>query len=287
MNALFLDDQGRVRNGWKLLAYVLLVSLLGLALERVAHILPARLQPPMDTPWGEFLLLLGAAWICLAAEGQPLVSLGFRPGARWAREFALGTLGGMGIIALTALLVRALGGFHWTRTPGIGLASLASGAWVYLGVAFAEETGFRGYPFQRLIRGAGFPIAQAAFAFCFARAHWGNPGMSGATRIWATVNIGLAAILLGYAYQRTGSLALPIGIHLGWNWTQGSLLGFGVSGMAEPGWWTPVFHGRPAWLTGGAFGLEASLPCVLVCGLAILGLARWRGNAPQDEPAEP
>jgi hypothetical protein len=88
----------------------------------------------------------------------------------------------------------------------------------------------------------------------------------------------LAAILLGLCYLRTRSLALPIGLHLGWNWAQGSLLGFGVSGTTEvQGLWRPVFHGRPEWLTGGAFGLEASLPCALVCGLAIFLLGRWKG----------
>ncbi|HJW43891.1 MAG TPA: CPBP family intramembrane glutamic endopeptidase, partial [Geothrix sp.] len=139
----------------------------------------------------------------------------------------------------------------------------------------------RGYPFQRLVQGAGPWVGQLVFAALFALAHWSNPGMAGATKAWATLNIGLAAILLGFCYLRTGSLALPIGVHLGWNWAQGSLLGFGVSGTTDiKGLWTPVFHGRPEWLTGGAFGLEASLPCTLICGVAILGLWRWKGIAP-------
>jgi membrane protease YdiL (CAAX protease family) len=104
--------------------------------------------------------------------------------------------------------------------------------------------------------------------------------MSGATLFWATVNIGLAAILLGLCYLKTKSLALPIGVHIGWNFTQGNLLGFGVSGTTDAkGLLQPVFHGRPEWLTGGAFGLEASLPCVIVCGAAILALVRWKGRA--------
>ena len=104
--------------------------------------------------------------------------------------------------------------------------------------------------------------------------------MEGGTRVWATINIGLAAILLGFCYLRTQSLALPIGVHLGWNWMQGSVLGFGVSGTTDfPGIWAPVLHDRPTWLTGGAFGLEASLICTLVCSAAIFALWRWRGTA--------
>ena len=121
-------------------------------------------------------------------------------------------------------------------------------------------------------------MGQLVFAGLFALGHWGNPGMHGATRAWATLNIGLAAILLGFCYLRTRSLALPIGVHLGWNWAQGSLLGFGVSGTTDiKGVWSPVFHGRPEWLTGGAFGLEASVVCTLVCSATILVLWRWRG----------
>jgi hypothetical protein len=126
-------------------------------------------------------------------------------------------------------------------------------------------------------------VGQLVFAALFALMHWGNPGMHGATKAWATVNIALAAILLGFCYLRTRSLALPIGVHLGWNWAQGSLLGFGVSGTTDiKGAWTPVFHGKPEWLTGGAFGLEASVLCTLVCAAVIFGLWRWRGRVSAD-----
>lgn len=285
MPPVFFDDQHRVRNGWKVAGYLACTMALGFLLSFAYGLVPKALRPAGAGPWIEFVIFLGAAWACLRLERAPLVSIGFRLDGRWGRDLALGALGGFALMGATALGVLALGGFHWTRTPGIGFGTLAKGLLLYLGVAFAEETGFRGYAFQRLIRGVGVPVAQLLFALFFALVHWGNPGMSGATRIWATVNIALAALLLGLAYLRTGSLALPIGIHLGWNWTQGTLFGFGVSGNAEAGWWTPVFHGRPEWLTGGAFGLEASLPCVLVCGAAILLLARWKGRASADPAA--
>ena len=65
-------------------------------------------------------------------------------------------------------------------------------------------------------------------------------------------------------------------------------LGFGVSGSTPTGLWTPVFHGQPQWLTGGAYGLEASLVAVVVLGLAVAALARWRGasaSQPSTAPA--
>lgn len=147
-------------------------------------------------------------------------------------------------------------------------------------MAFHEETLYRGYLFQRLVAGLGEWPAQLLMALLFALAHWGNPGMSGATMAWATLNIALAAVLLGLCYLRTKSLALPIGVHLGWNFTQGNLLGFGVSGTTDaPGLLQPVLHGKPDWLTGGAFGLEAGLPCALVCLAVVVALAMWKRGA--------
>ena len=93
--------------------------------------------------------------------------------------------------------------------------------------------------------------------------------MAGATRAWAGLNLVLAGVLLGLCYLRTRSLALPMGLHLGWNWTQGSLLGFGVSGLPSGGWWTPVYHGRPLWLTGGRSGWRRACPAPW-----------WRGGLP-------
>ncbi len=272
----FINDHGTLRSGWKVLGFFLLLT----ALIVVATLGLNKLgRPQVIGPWLGAALGALASLLCVRLEGRPFSSLGFALGRRWVLEWLFGVLGGILFILATALLVRGLDGFHWARTPGIGPRQLLAAVWPLLGVAFNEELFARGYPFQRLVEGAGLWVGQLALAALFALMHWRNPGMDGATKAWATLNIGLAAILLGFCYLRTRSLALPIGLHLGWNWAQGSLLGFGVSGTTDfKGAWTPIFHGRPEWLTGGTFGLEASLPCALLCGTAILGLWRWKGS---------
>ena len=279
MRHVLIDDQGAVRNGWKILGFLALMLGLGFLTGGLQRLLPGTWRALVPGPWIGTLSVLAASWLCLRAEGRGLAALGLRPDRRFVRDFTLGTVGGLSLMLVTAGIIGGLQGVHWIRTAGIGTADLLQGAWLYIAVACVEEILFRGYPVQRAARGLGFPLAQLAFAVFFALGHWGNPGMAGATKAWATLNIALAAILLGFCYFRTRSLALPIGVHLGWNWTQGSLLGFGVSGTTNEGWWTPVFHGRPEWFTGGAFGLEASFVCTLVCGAAILGLWRWKGTA--------
>ncbi len=277
LHRVFLDVDGTLRNGWKVLGYFLLVAAVSLVLSPLYRLLPRPIRAAFPGQWVGALACLAAAWAFLRTEAAPLSALGLRLNGRFLGHLVLGTLGGCALMGASAGLAWSLGGLHWTRTPGVGLAALSSAARLFLAVALFEELLFRGYAFQRAARGLGFAGAQAAFALLFALMHWRNPGMAGATKAWATMNIALAALLLGFCWRRTGSLALPIGVHLGWNWTQGSLLGFGVSGTASQGWWTPAFHGRPEWLTGGAFGLEASLPGALVCGAAVLALWVWKG----------
>jgi membrane protease YdiL (CAAX protease family) len=282
LSTCFIRPQGSVRSGWKVLGFMALFMSLGILISSVARAVHVPRLDMTALVWMNAAIMALASLICVRLERRSFQDLGFRLGRRWLGECLAGTLGGILLILLTALLVKGLGGFHWERAGEVGARQLLLAAWTFLGVAFNEEIMSRGFPFQRLVEGAGPWVGQLVFAALFALLHWGNPGMSGATKVWATLNIGLAAILLGFCYLRTRSLALPIGVHLGWNWAQGSLLGFGVSGTSEAkGLWTPVFHGKPEWLTGGAFGLEASLMCTLVCGAAILALWRWRGSAAQ------
>jgi hypothetical protein len=188
------------------------------------------------------------------------------------------------MFAVTALIFLA-GGVRFELAPSGGLASFSSGVWFFTWVAVLEEVLFRGFVFQRLVDGIGAYAALLIMAALFAVAHWDNPGMDGSTMVWATIDTVLGAILLGLAYLRTGSLALPIGIHFGWNWAQGSLLGFDVSGFSQSGWLLPHLLAKPQWLSGGAFGPEASIFSVVVDAAAVLALWRWKGTARNPRPA--
>lgn len=287
IRTIFINAHDEVRNGWKALGFITLVVAISMAfnfalkptipfLKVHAILLPGSLLSG--------LIMLIPTALCLRAERAPFTSVGLLLNRRWFSEAAVGTALGMGLMILTALAILALGGFHWERNLAGTWPTLLSGAWLFLTVAIFEEVTFRGYLFQRLVRGMGEWPAQLLLAGLFALAHWQNPGMRGATKIWASLNIGMAAILLGLAFLKTRSLALPMGIHLGWNWAQGNLLGFGVSGTTtDPGFLKPVFHSRPEWLTGGSFGLEASLPCLLIVGACCVWLARRRAVASVSE----
>jgi len=261
---LLLGSGNALRPGWR--------ALLFYAAAALGYRLLLEAVPGVPRAAGLCAVLLLASTLFLAMEGRPLATLGLRPGTAWARDFALGAALGVGIILLSALLACGAGGFHLAK--GAGASALASGAAFYLLPAFSEELAFRGYIFQRVEWSLGSWGGLFLMSVLFAAAHVSNPGMTGSTRILASVNIFLAGAALGLAYLGTRSLALPLGLHFGWNWCQGALLGFGVSGTQALGCFIPVSHARPLWLTGGAFGLEGSLPCTLVCSLACYFLLR-------------
>lgn len=274
----FFDGQGELRQGWRALAFFVLYPLICLPLLLFLGRFPLGATAVMAL--GAFL----AGTLLLRLEHRPWRAVGLRFGKAWALEFLLGGLGGVLLIATAAALAWGVGGLRFgAGAPGAGRAALW-GLLFFTLVAFHEELAFRGYAFQKAVAGLGAWPAQALFALLFAAVHWGNPNLGGPARAWATLNIALAALLLGLAYLRTGSLALPMGIHLGWNWAQGCLFGFAVSGTEAGGLLRPVAAeaSRPVWLHGGAFGLEASLPCALVCVVAVAGLALWKGCAPRE-----
>jgi len=282
--SLFFNSNGKLRNGWWILIFIAFIAITRLAYKPLTHGLKESGIPALWLEPVPFLLTLLATWGCTRLRGEPLVSVGLRLDRRWVREVAGGALLGIGMILLVVGLICAVGGLRFEMDPARSGVSLLIGLHVVLFAVLLEENLFRGFIFQRLLDGIGIWPAQLALAALFAFSHWGNPGMQGSTEIVASLDLFLAAVMLGLAYLRTRSLALPVGLHLGWNWAQGQLLGFGVSGYDQAGWWRPVFQGRAEWLTGGSFGPESSIFSPLVSLLMILLLWKWQGSVPPSQP---
>ena len=290
MRNLFFGPVGELRNGWKTILFVAsymvatgLLSIPVFILSRALGHDPRTLHPIFNII-PSALAVLGVTAIALFLEKRPIHSVGFWLDRQWVRELFLGILGGILLISLTAVSLRGLGGFHWVANPNGSLLGILVGFGVFLLVGVHEETAFRGYPFQRMVKGMGIWPTQILLGVLFAGVHLSNPGIREAGPALMTVtslNIALAAILFGLTYLKTQSLALPIGLHLGWNWTMGNLFGFQVSGTSSMhGFWTPVLHDKPTWLTGGPVGLEGSVLCTLFCCLAIGALSLWTAKAP-------
>ena len=278
MPPIYRNSQGQIRNGWWIAVFVLVF----LASQAVYHPISKALQKlGFDGLWLAplpVIALVLVTWVCTRLRRQSLASVGLALNARWLRHVLIGTVVGTAMMLVVVGLIYAAGGVIFAINPTHSMNALVAAAWTFACVALMEEILFRGFVFQRLLDGIGVAGAQVLVAVLFAVAHSGNPGMEGATLYWATLDTALGALLLGFAYLRTGSLALPIGLHFGWNWAQGALLGFDVSGFDQTGWLVPKLLDKAQWLTGGSFGPEASVCAVVVDTAMVLLFWRWRGN---------
>ena len=182
---------------------------------------------------------------------------------RWlAGDTALGFGIGLLYFVLVTGCIALLGAY---KVNGIGndWEALIRALFMFLVVAVGEEVLFRGIVFRMIDERWGTVAALIVSALIFGFVHITNENAT----VWSSVAIAVeAGLLLGAAYKWSGTLWLPIGIHWSWNFFQGPVFGFAVSGNETSSLVKSVIDG-PAWLTGGAFGAEASVPAFVV-GLA-------------------
>ena len=136
-----------------------------------------------------------------------------------------------------------------------------SAFFLFFGVGVAEEIMFRGVLFRWIDEKWGFPIALAVSALLFGIMHLGQPNATW----WSSAAIAIeAGLLLGAAYKWSGTLWMPIGIHWAWNFCQGNVFGFPVSGSDAGVSLIQSAVEGPELLTGGLFGAEASIISVIL-----------------------
>ena len=192
------------------------------------------------------------------------------PGA--AGEAGLGAGLGFALFSLSVLGVWALGDLSF-----LGLRHGVGQLWGVLAMAIAsgiyEEMIFRGVAFRHLETLLGSWAALAITSAFFGMAHIANPGATWFAAFAIAVEAG---ILLGAAYMFTRRLWLASGLHAAWNFTQGWIFSVPVSGGKPPEGLVLTSRQGSDLVTGGAFGLEASVVALAVAtagGLSLLVLA--------------
>ncbi|MGV2983662.1 lysostaphin resistance A-like protein [Microbacterium sp. AGC85] len=243
----------------------------------VSNSIASALENPVAALLIGALLAVLVLWVyrlaVLRIERRPAVELA---PANAKRMIVLGFAGGLLLSAATVGILALFGGYRIT-----GWGSL-SGALTVIGmmcaIAVAEEVLFRGVIFGLVQKRAGTWLALAVSAALFGLVHLVNPGAT----VWGAVAIAIeAGLMLGAAYVATGSLWLPIGLHLGWNIATVAVFGTVTSGSESRGAIVTATTSGPDWLTGGSFGPEASVIAVVVCSAAtaiLLAIARRRGR---------
>lgn len=289
LREIFLSPgESRLRSGWRLLLHGLLTAILVLLFGAVLSVIGAALgivdftgmdPDSLDSP---YLLLAPLAAITLATwlarrhlDRRSFQSLGLVVDQHAVTDLLLGMLMPAGLFALVFFVEMAFG---WLQVTGTAFESsslaqvlghLIQGLVVFIIVGYQEELLSRGYQLQNLAPSLGLPLATFISSGVFALMHIFNPGAS----VVSTLGILAAGFFLALGWLRTGQLWLPIGLHIGWNYFQGTIFGFAVSGTAG---FHLIEHSvqGPVLLTGGSFGPEAGLTGWLA--MALGAYAIWR-----------
>ena len=152
-----------------------------------------------------------------------------------------------------------------------------------------EEALNRGYWFQNIKRSWGVVPAIIATSLLFGGLHLLNPN----AEMLGAINIMLSGCTYALGLLWLRSLWFPIGWHAAWNFAQFFIAGLpnsgiSVSSMGLEG--TTLFVSGlfgPRWVTGGEFGIEASLIRTVILMGAITGLLWLKQNKPLTSEEAP
>lgn len=253
VRCVLFNSETRIRSIWWVAVFFLLLTLL-----LFPTILLSDYYDFEITYWHQLFIIITVTVLCQALRRESFFELAGRLNKVGFRKLSKGLMLGGLLMLVPALVLTLAGAVRW-QVNSISSSDLMASVLIMLSAVIAEELLFRGFIFQRLIESFGIWPAQFLIGALFLLTHLGNPGMSGPVKILAAVNIFVASILFGIAYFKTRSLAMPIGLHFMSNVVQGNILGFGVSGEKEESILIPVLDHAPTWITGGTFGLEASI----------------------------
>jgi membrane protease YdiL (CAAX protease family) len=292
-STFFNEPQQRLRTGWRLLTFIFIFGLfnaIASALRRFAFG-----SPPTDSTAGTVLLgtLLLFTATCAVYLSRRFVdkksfqSLGLRLERSSATDFVCGFfLSGL-MVSIIYLTLASFGwinfqGLNWPDNPITGwLQLLLLFIGVGLTVGWWEELVFRGYILQNLIEGIGLGWAIGLSCLFYGLIHLLNPNANQLS----TLVIAFIGYLRIFGWLRTKQLWLSMGMHAGWNFLQGPILGFSVSGRET---YTLLKHtiSGPNWITGGDFGLEGGLAAALMVVIGIVGVGVWtRNRKPREDSA--
>ncbi len=274
---MITDNKPLIQFGWlRVLLYTFLTLLLVFAITLTLEIVLASkdIETSEDGSLLDFIafymivavVLSGSAFLFRRfIDRQTIASMGFK----WKsnkHHAAAGFFLGILLLCIGAIILVMMQVLFFTGVE-VNISNLLLSLILFILVAFTEEIAFRGYILNNLMQSMNKWLALAISALLFALFHSSNDNVS----IIALLNIFVAGFLLGINYLFTKNLWFAILFHFSWNFFQGPILGFEVSGFAASGLFQQTMKG-PELITGGDFGFEGSVICLVINTIATLSL---------------
>lgn len=268
-----MDSSPAIKKGWlRVVLFLIFFTLLSLFATTIIGILFLVLRlPTTDSAmfYGGTILIFLVSFLSVwvfrkAIDRKTFGSLGFK-WKGFAKERSIGFVTGVLAITVIATVLWAMQLLQWF-TASINWWNILQVTFILILVSFSEELVFRGYILNNLLESMPKMPALLVSALFFACFHTLNPGMS----LIGFLNIFIAGVLMGVNYIFSRNLWFSIFFHFSWNFFQGPVLGFEVSGLDLPVMLEQNLRGSTL-LTGGEFGLEASwLATFTICLTSII-----------------
>ncbi len=282
IGTLFFDETDRLRSGWRFVIFCLgfvIVIVVGGTIAGLAVSLLTVTAGDTTFLFANAITALIAAllvgWLCgKFLEGLPFRALGASFTKFWLRNLIVGSIVGALTLTLAVLIASVGGGLQFSANiidKGSLLEGLAISFAIYATGAAWEEALFRGYLLQTLSRSGLAWLGISLTSIFFGVIHTQNPNAD----LISTLNTMLAGVWFCVAYLKTRDLWFVWGMHLMWNWMQGSFFGIEVSGLTalSPVTFLKEIDAGPAWLTGESYGVEGGI--VTTIALVISTVVIW------------
>ena len=279
-------DEPRLRAGWRLILHTIFYLVIMVTLTIGALLLYRGELEVIITSISPAIMIdvvsvLSATYLARRfLDYRSFSSLGLQIDRSTVSDLIIGFIIPGLMMALIYLVEYAAGwtqfqGWSW-QTVGISQSAigLLGGLSAFIMVGVGEEILSRGYHLQNLMEGLNLHWALFLSSCVFALLHLFNPSSS----FMSTIGLLAAGYFLAYGWVRTRKLWLPIGLHIGWNFFEGNVFGFHVSGLDT---FRLLLHtpSGPEFITGGTFGPEAGLivlPAMLLGALLVKLYTRER-----------
>jgi membrane protease YdiL (CAAX protease family) len=298
-------EENRLRTAWRLCLFFLVLFGTTMALGLISGVLvvvlrfvfPNIANDPTYTNIFQMMLItlvmiigtwIAARWV----DRRKFSSLGFEFGKKWWLDFGFGAF--LGFFLMLFIFLTELT-FGWINVESYVYAhpdytsfwiAILVYAFQFICVGIYEEIFTRSYLLINLSEGfsfikdrkTGLLISYLLTSSIFGLMHAFNPDSTPAS----VLNIMVAGLFLGLGMVLTGRMGLSIGLHITWNFFQGNIFGFPVSGIDTGVSMIQITQRGNELITGGSFGPEGGLISIfaILIGIAcILGWVKWRDGA--------
>ena len=206
-------------------------------------------------------------------EKRSLSSIGFNKN-NWLKKYSLGFLIGLVMMSIIVLILLSFGYITVEKNPIqlVGISAISSilvilFGWIIQGAT--EEIVTRGWLLNVLSSKYNIGFGLLISSTLFGLMHLTNPNVN----YIAVINIILVGLFYGLYVIKTNDLWAVCGMHSAWNFAQGNIFGFEVSGLdVSVGSLIDLNLVGNNVITGGAFGPEAGIisTFILLVSIGIL-----------------